>query len=236
MAIEQVKTINELERLTEVSDDNAFAVSAGNVTGSATAKIIETYLEQYLEKLANKVNQITSDATNEQYPSAKAVYDALATINSVKAGTIIAWSTATAPAGYLICDGSAVSRTTYAALFAVIGTAYGAGDGNSTFNLPNLYDRIPWQSAALTAGNVGLGAVPNITGTFVAAQSPNIGETDTGAFTNTFLNQQSNQYRSSEVYHFNYTHTFDASRSSTVYGTADRVIPAYLTMSFCIKY
>lgn len=65
-------------------------------------------------------------------------------------GTIIAWSTATAPAGYLICDGSAVSRATYAALFAVIGTTYGAGDGNSTFNLPNLAneDTISYSHAA----------------------------------------------------------------------------------------
>ena len=45
--------------------------------------------------------------------------------------------------GYLLCDGTAVSRTTYAALFAVAGTGYGVGDGSSTFNLPDLRDRIP---------------------------------------------------------------------------------------------
>lgn len=44
---------------------------------------------------------------------------------------------ATPPAGWLLCDGAAVSRTTYAALFAVLGTSYGAGDGATTFNLPN---------------------------------------------------------------------------------------------------
>ena len=52
-------------------------------------------------------------------------------------GTIIVWSTSTPPAGYLICDGAAISRTTYAALFNVIGTTWGAGDGNTTFNVPN---------------------------------------------------------------------------------------------------
>lgn len=46
------------------------------------------------------------------------------------------------PAGYLLCDGSAVSRTTYAALFSAIGTAFGAGDGSTTFNLPDLRGRI----------------------------------------------------------------------------------------------
>lgn len=50
---------------------------------------------------------------------------------------------ATAPAGWLLADGAAVSRTTYAELFAAIGTAYGAGNGTSTFNLPNLKGRVP---------------------------------------------------------------------------------------------
>lgn len=52
-------------------------------------------------------------------------------------GFIAPFAGSTAPAGWLVCDGSAVSRTTYAKLFAVIGTTYGEGDGNSTFNLPN---------------------------------------------------------------------------------------------------
>ena len=61
----------------------------------------------------------------------------------VPAGSIIAWSGSSAPTGYLLCDGTAVSRTTYAALFAVAGTGYGVGDGSSTFNLPDLRDRLP---------------------------------------------------------------------------------------------
>lgn len=52
------------------------------------------------------------------------------------------WYTNVAPAGYLLCDGSAVSRTTYAALFAVIGTMYGVGDGSSTFNVPDCRGRV----------------------------------------------------------------------------------------------
>jgi microcystin-dependent protein len=58
-------------------------------------------------------------------------------------GEITMWSTASAPTGWLICDGTAVNRTTYAALFAVVGTTYGAGDGSTTFNLPNLVGRVP---------------------------------------------------------------------------------------------
>ena len=58
-------------------------------------------------------------------------------------GTIIPWPKATVLNGFLRCDGTAVSRTTYADLFAVIGTSYGAGDGASTFNVPNLQGKIP---------------------------------------------------------------------------------------------
>jgi microcystin-dependent protein len=58
-------------------------------------------------------------------------------------GVVQQYAGSNAPAGFLLCDGSAVSRTTYAALFAVISTTYGAGDGATTFNLPNLKGRIP---------------------------------------------------------------------------------------------
>lgn len=50
---------------------------------------------------------------------------------------------ATTPTGWLTCDGSAVSRTTYAALFSIIGTTFGVGDGSTTFNLPDMRDRFP---------------------------------------------------------------------------------------------
>lgn len=56
---------------------------------------------------------------------------------SLTPGFLAPFAGSTAPDGWLICDGSAVSRITYAGLFAVIGTTYGAGDGNSTFNLPD---------------------------------------------------------------------------------------------------
>jgi microcystin-dependent protein len=51
-------------------------------------------------------------------------------------------SQATPPSGFLECDGAAVSRSTYAALFAVVGTTYGIGDGSTTFNVPNLTDNV----------------------------------------------------------------------------------------------
>jgi len=59
------------------------------------------------------------------------------------AGSIIATGRAAAPTGFLLCDGSAVSRTDYARLFAAIGTVYGVGDGAKTFNVPDLRGRVP---------------------------------------------------------------------------------------------
>lgn len=53
-------------------------------------------------------------------------------------GAILAYGGSAAPVGWMICNGAAVSRTTYAALFAAIGTAFGAGDGSTTFNIPDL--------------------------------------------------------------------------------------------------
>jgi len=57
-------------------------------------------------------------------------------------GEMLLWPGSAAPTGWLMCDGSAVSRATYAALFAVVGTTYGAGDGSTTFNVPNLKGRV----------------------------------------------------------------------------------------------
>ncbi len=59
----------------------------------------------------------------------------------VPAGTVMAYAGSTAPTGWIFCDGSAVSRSTYATLFAAIGTTYGSGNGSTTFNLPDLRGR-----------------------------------------------------------------------------------------------
>ena len=74
------------------------------------------------------------------------------------AGIIQMFAGATAPDGWLICDGSAVSRTTYATLFAAIGTTWGAGNGSTTFNLPDLRGRAPigaGTGSSLTARTLG---------------------------------------------------------------------------------
>jgi len=90
-------------------------------------------------------------------------------IEGTATGTILPWSTVTPPSGFLECDGAAGSRTTYAALFAVIGTTYGVGDGSTTFNVPNLQDNIPMgrsgtKALASTGGANTVSPTGNIAG------------------------------------------------------------------------
>ena len=64
-------------------------------------------------------------------------------IEGIPTATIVPWSSASVPTGFLECNGQAVSRSTYSALFAIVSTTYGVGDGASTFNLPDLGDNVP---------------------------------------------------------------------------------------------
>jgi len=66
------------------------------------------------------------------------------------------WFTETAPTGWLLCNGAAVSRSTYASLFAVIGTTFGTGDDSTTFNVPDFRGRVPAGVDGLNFNPVGL--------------------------------------------------------------------------------
>ena len=74
----------------------------------------------------------------------------MATAAELPAGSILDYGGLTAPTGYLLCDGAAVSRSTYSALFTAIAERFGAGDGSSTFNVPNFNRRV-----AVGAGGTG---------------------------------------------------------------------------------
>jgi len=63
-------------------------------------------------------------------------------IEGIPTATIVPWSSSSVPSGFLECNGANVSRSTYSALFAIVGTTYGAGDGSSTFGLPDLQDNV----------------------------------------------------------------------------------------------
>ena len=77
-------------------------------------------------------------------------------IEGIPTATIVPWSSASVPSGFLECNGTAVSRSTYSALFAIVGTTYGAGDGSTTFNTPDLQDNTPvGKSGTKALGSTG---------------------------------------------------------------------------------
>ena len=103
---------------------------------------------QYLQIGSNNVNSYFYNKRSGKYLSmrndgelrydGKRLLDASDLLGMVPSGAVLYFAGRTAPAGWLKANGAAVSRTAYAALFAAIGTTYGAGDGRSTFNLPDL--------------------------------------------------------------------------------------------------
>lgn len=146
-------------------------------------------------------------------------------------GTVIAFAANSAPSGYLLCNGAAVSRTTYAALYAKIGTLYGSGNGSSTFNLPNLANKFVMGSG--TAGTVKSAGLPNITGTGDASTNINTSAT-TGAFY--VASNSGTRIKGTSSSDERQAYGFDASLSNSIYGNSSTVQPPALTMRFYIKH
>lgn len=125
-------TLSDGTNVYNVRDSGALRLSGGTMAGPIGMD------SQKITDLGDPSN--STDAVNKSYVDA--AFASLSCAPKI-AGTIQLYAGATAPAGYLLCDGSAVSRTDYSALFSAIGTTYGEGDGSTTFNLPNLQGRVP---------------------------------------------------------------------------------------------
>ena len=150
--------------------------------------------------------------------------------NTVPTGTILPFAGTTVPTGFLLCNGALVSRTTYAALYAAIGTKWGAGDGKTTFKLPDLRKR--HLEGANTTSEVGgylEAGLPNIIGTFFAR---NDDDAPTGAFSRTdgwTGGFQAGGYGRHDKY------TFDASTANAAYGASSTVTPPSAKALYIIK-
>ena len=149
------------------------------------------------------------------------------------AGTMLMFAGNTIPEGWLLCDGSAISRTDYAKLFSAIGTIYGAGDGSTTFTLPNLIDRFLQGSA--TAGTYKEAGLPNIKGKIETLETVLVGS---GKTTGVFLNttSPSGTVWTGSMGASNVNLDFNASKSNSIYGASNTVQPPALTMLPIIKY
>lgn len=120
-----------------------------NLTGAMTAN--QAQLNKMVTVTAsdeelNRTIGLTEDLTTTHAAINAAIQangDRLDSLEATPAGSIIMFAGASAPTGWVLCDGQALDRTANAALFAAIGTTYGAGDGSTTFNVPDARDRFP---------------------------------------------------------------------------------------------
>lgn len=159
---------------------------------------------------------------------------------AVPAGTVIAFASNNALDGFLLCNGAAVSRTTYAKLFEAIGTTYGTGNGSSTFNLPNLTDK--FIQGGGTAGTVKAAGLPNIHGNvayITGTEGVNAFYAPSGAIS-TFVDSTAVQRRlfpaTGSSVHGGPHLEVNASKSNSIYGASTTVQPPALTMRCYIKY
>ena len=128
--------------------------------------------------------------------------------SSVPAGTVVDFAGATAPTGWLLCYGQAVSRATYAALFAAISTTFGTGDGSTTFNVPDLRGRV-------TAGQDDMGGTSanRLTGVTGSVNGDTFGASG-GTETHTLLDAQ----MPSHTHTFNDTSSTESTNHTHLYG------------------
>jgi len=133
MSLESANLINEL--------DPAWPTATDPVSqGDDHVRMIKHVLQTQFPNLTDAVTASSNDLNKGANP----------------AGSLIMYGGATVPTGYLMCNGSAVSRTTYSDLYIAIGTAYGDGDGSNTFNVPDMRDKI--------AGGAGVNALASEAG------------------------------------------------------------------------
>ena len=162
----------------------------------------------------------------------KAVLDYLdqKSSQSVPTGMVAYFAWSAVPSGWLLCNGANVSRTTYANLFAAIGTRFGSGDGSTTFTLPNLNERfIEGTTSTANVGKYIEAGLPNITGTFSTSKS------DSRIATGAFAIDQANLASAYGSQATGILFSFNASRESPIYGASSTVQTPALQLLPCIK-
>jgi microcystin-dependent protein len=163
--------------------------------------------------------------------------------NAVPTGAVNTFAMNSAPTGWLSCDGSLISRTTYSGLFSVVGTLYGVGDGSTTFNLPDLrgefirgFDAGRGVDSGRVFGTSQLDQMQRLTGGYnTSSEHFNVGS-GVGVFTDTAVNTARNAglgYNSATRLDFDSADSPNARVSSTTSGeTRSRNV----ALLYCIKY
>lgn len=163
--------------------------------------------------------------------------------SAIKAGTVAHFAASSAPAGWIKANGAAISRATYAALFLTIGTTYGAGDGSTTFNIPDLRGEFlrSWDDgrgvdSGRSFGSEQLDATQRVVGKFRMAHASGLVSQATAGFVNPFEGTDGASAWRDQIESPGsgfYAMEFDNSRSAR---TASENRPRNIALLACIKY
>lgn len=175
----------------------------------------------------------TSTTQSATANAVKMAYDkAMEAINMLPVGSLIP-SFAASMTGYLLCNGAAVSRTTYADLFAILDTAFGEGDGSTTFNLPNFRDKTLWGANGNLMQILKAG-LPDLNGFINGIQGDAIRD-KTNVFSKSSIIEGYTYY--SAVMNANKINiSFEASAYNAIYGGSTTVQPPAIAANVFIKY
>ena len=219
------------EGVSEWSGETTYYI--GSLVKLNTAAGAQLYVSKTDDNIGNLPSNTTYwklliDSTSDLYAnvalsnlnaSGQSVLDSI-----LPAGVMLPFGGTSAPSGFLICDGSAVSRTDYARLFSAIGVSYGNGDGSTTFNLPDFRDRVAFMRSDKAVGQTSLGSIPDHRHTITAKSG------DTGWTGGNFLTPSGT------------TNTSYASDDTSLFGsslyskTVNKVIPSHVSCNYIIKY
>jgi len=158
----------------------------------------------------------------------------------VPTGSLIMWPSNTIPSDWKLCNGAAISRVTYGTLFSLLGTTFGAGDGSTTFNLPDYRNKMPYGADAVVVGATGGSAdaivvshthTATVTdpGHFHGAYT-NDGVYGTGVATNLMVSSSGTTYNTTTK-----TTGITVANASTGASGTNANLPPYLGINFIIK-
>ena len=212
-SVDASKIVNGGVGTAEIADN---AVTFGKMNASAIATVEEASAGTATDKLMTP----------------KGVAAAITQLSpACPTGMIAFFALKNIPDGWLLCNGANVSRTTYANLFAAIGTNFGSGDGSTTFTLPNLGGRfIEGTTSVVDVGKTYSAGLPNISGNGGALIYYQDGD---GGFI--YRGDLADNSRTGATGNMVYWLRYNASRASSTYGSSSTVQPPAMALLPCIK-
>ncbi len=225
--------------ITELDTEKASVGSVSDVAGDVAD--VASDLSDHISDPADA--HAASAITNDSGVGGATVKDALdallaaipgvggSAFSTAPLGSILPYAGASAPTAWMICDGTAISRTTYAALFAIAGTSFGVGDGSTTFNLPDLRGRVPMGSGT------GSGLTARTRGASVGAETHALSVAELPAHHHAIdtSNGTSGAFTTLAEEQFLQTKVSPANTEDTGSGTAHTIVQPSQVTNFIIK-